>query len=390
MEDQFTPDVVPQQRRRTGRVTAMLRAIVVLAFLGLLGYMLWLGRWFALVAGILLVIFLLDNSVNILFGFYQVEEARRNGLMFWVASIFLGAQGAVLVRPGSEPIPVRPRQPLANIFARLGAPGIIIVENGSAVILERSGRFTRAHGPGIVFTRRFERIARVIDLRPQVRTKRVDNVMTRDGLSFDLDRLDAMFDLAADFDAGQGRYAFSEEALQDLVFRGGLIYYENGQEVEWGTRVLGMVEVFLRDVAASRDLLEIVRSDNISPRERFVREVEDRARPALRQIGIRLSGIDIGHITGPEELSAMLSTILVMPYREQAMRSISEGLRRAIDEVNQAMQRDPSEVRPHLLVNLTEALGHLLEDTLRLTGPKSHPNSRPLLSSGERTKEEEP
>jgi hypothetical protein len=382
MEDQIAPNAGPQPRK-TGKALALVRALLILLFVGLLGYLLWLGRWFALVAAILIFIFLLDNSVNILFGFYQVPESRRYGVLFWIASIFLGAQGALLVRPGKEPLAVRPAQPLASIFARLGAPGVIIIENGCAIVLERSGKFTRSSGPGVVFTQRFERIAKVIDLRRQVRTKRVDKIMTRDGLSFDLDRLDAMFDLAADFDPKAGQYSFSEEALQDLVFRGGIIYYEDGQEVEWGKRVLGMVEVFVRDVAADMDLLEIVKSDDGNPRERFVREVEDRARPALRQIGIRLVGIDIGHITGPEELA----TIMVMPYREQVVFSISQGLRKAIDEVNQAIQRDSSDVRPHLLVNLTESLGHLLEDTLRLSGPQVQPNERALLGGGERTEE---
>jgi regulator of protease activity HflC (stomatin/prohibitin superfamily) len=368
------------QTKKVSQPVALVRMVLIVFVLVLFFYFLWRGGVLALLAWIATVVVLIDTSVNVLFGIYSETGSRPLGFMYWLASVFLGAQGTQVVTREGKLIPFKPAGPLASIFSRMGGPGMLIIENGVAVVLERSGKFTRVHGPGVVWTQRFERVVKTVDLRRQVRTKRVDKIMTRDGLTFDLDRLDVMFDLATDFDPRRGEYAFSEEAMQDLVFRGGLIYREKGEEVEWGGRVLGMIEVFVRNVAANMDLLQIVKSDADNPRERFVREVEDRARPALRQIGIRLVGIDIGHITGPEELR----NILVMPYREQAMLGISQGLRKAIDEVNQAMSRDSGEARPHLLVNLTETLGHLLEETLRLAGPHGQPNGRALLSSGER------
>jgi hypothetical protein len=343
-------------------------------------FFLWRGGILALLAWLATVMVLVDTSVNVLFSLYSEPASRWLGFMYWFASIFLGAQGVQVVTRKCEIIPFRPAGPLASLFSRLGGPGMLIIENGVAVVLERSGKFTRAKGSGIAFTQRFERIAQIVDLRRQLRTKRVDKIMTRDGLTFDLDRLDVMFELASDFDPQRGEYAFSEEAMQDLVYRGGLIYREKGQEVEWGGRVLGMVEFHLRDVAAGSALMEIIKDDSANPRERFVHDVEERARPALRQIGIRLVGIDIGHITGPEELR----NILILPYREQAMIGLSQGLRKAIDEVNKAMDRDSGETRPHLLVNLTETLGHLLEETLRLSGPQRLPPGRPQASGGER------
>jgi len=384
MEMEYDIENQAKQGRRGKQPVAMVRMVMILTTVVLFGVLLWQGGILALAAWVITVIVLVDTSVNVLFGLYSETGSRRLGFIYWLASIFMGAQGVQVVTRGGKTIPFKPVGPLASLFARLGGPGILIIENGVAVIMERGGKFTRAVGSGIAFTQRFERIAQVVDLRRQVRTKRVDKIMTRDGLTFDLDRLDAVFDLAADFDPQQGEYSFSEEALQDLVFRGGMLYEAQGQEVEWGIRVLAMVEYYLRNVAANMDLLEIVRSADGNPRERLVRDVEDRARPALRQIGIRLVGIDIGHITGPEELR----NILIMPYREQVMIGISQGLRKAIDEVNRAMKHDPGEVRPHLLVNLTETLGHLLEETLRLT-PTPHQPGRPaMLGSGESTGQE--
>ena len=263
---------------------------------------------------------------------------------------------------------------------------MVVVNGGAAVVFERSGKFTRVRGPGVVWTRRFERIAKVVDLRRQVHTEEggIKNVQTRDGLSFDLNRPEVIFEPAAHFDAQRGEYAFSEEALLDLVFRGGVTYRDHdGKAQEWGDQVFRIVEKHLRDVAASSRLLDLVKSDDagVNPRAQFVQQVEDHARPELQQFGVQLVGIYLREISVPPEMR----DVLVMPLRQEAMLGISEGLQKAIDQINTAMKRDLGEARPHLLVNLTETLGHLLQQTLRLTGTDRQAEGRVLLGSGEQT-----
>jgi regulator of protease activity HflC (stomatin/prohibitin superfamily) len=48
-------------------------------------------------------------------------------------------------------------------------PGVFLVDNASAVVLRTNTAFTRAVGPGVVFTKPGERCAEALDLRPQVR-----------------------------------------------------------------------------------------------------------------------------------------------------------------------------------------------------------------------------
>ena len=48
--------------------------------------------------------------------------------------------------------------------------GMILLDTASAAILHKKGEFTRAVGPGLVFTEKNEKISNIVDLRKQVRT----------------------------------------------------------------------------------------------------------------------------------------------------------------------------------------------------------------------------
>jgi hypothetical protein len=49
-------------------------------------------------------------------------------------------------------------------------PGVIVLDSASAAVLTKKGKFSRAVGPGLVFTKKNEVIADTVDLRTQVRT----------------------------------------------------------------------------------------------------------------------------------------------------------------------------------------------------------------------------
>lgn len=65
----------------------------------------------------------------------------------------------------------------------LKTAGVILVDNVSAIVLRTDTQFTRAEGPGVVFTKPGEYIAETLDLRIQERV--LENVFgfTRDGIS---------------------------------------------------------------------------------------------------------------------------------------------------------------------------------------------------------------
>jgi hypothetical protein len=77
---------------------------------------------------------------------------------------------------------VRDGQVLGNVeeLKRKGE-GVILLDGFSAVLLERGGRYARAAGPGIVYTKKGETVAATFDLRKQSRSQQTQ-VLTKDGI----------------------------------------------------------------------------------------------------------------------------------------------------------------------------------------------------------------
>ncbi len=379
MEDLEIPE---EEKARKPRGRRGIRALLRLGFIGVLlvggGYLVWQGGWMAFLVWLLMIIFLIEHSVGILFALYDEPSSRWYGFLFWVSSVFLGSLAIQIVRQKDLQVKtVRPAGPLAFLFARLGAPAIVVIENGLAAVFERSGKFSRVHGPGIVYTRRFERVVHVIDLRPQLRQAEIRDIQTRDGLKFHIKPLWVLFQVATEYPQ-RADYGYSEQAVLDLVYRGGLLYNEKGEPVEWGRRVLGMVEYHLRQVAAQYDLLDLVQGDRErNARQSFLQEVTVAARSELQRRGVYLVGIDVGDVEVPGEIR----TLLALPIRQKvelgwaqtqrdAVMGISEGLRKAMTQIKQSIPRDTGQgQRSYLLLNLVAILGTVLEKFLQLARP---------------------
>ncbi len=373
-------EVPEEEKVRVPRGRRGFQLLLRLGWIGLLlgvgGYLVWRGGWLGVLFWLLMIIFLIEHSVGILFALYDEPGSRWYGFRFWISSVFLGSLAIQMVRQKDLQVKtVRPAGPLASLFARLGAPAIVVIENGLAAVFERSGKFTRVHGPGIVFTRRFERVAHVIDLRPQLRQAEIKDIQTRDGLKFDIKPLWVLFRVATEYPQ-RADYGYSELAVLDLVYRGGILYNEKGEPVEWGRRVLGMVEYHLRQVAAQYELLDLVRGDkDRNARQSFLQEMTERARSDLQQRGVYLIGIDMGDVEVPGEIRALLA----LPIRQkvdlgwartqrEAVIGISEGLRKAMAQIGKAIPEDTGQ-KSYLLLNLMATLGSVLEKFLQLARP---------------------
>lgn len=372
---------IPEEERGRGPrgrrgSQSLLRLGLIALVLGLGGYLVWRGGWLGVLFWLLMIIFLVEHSVGILFALYDEPRSRWYGFLFWVSSAFLGSLAVQMVRQKDLQVKtVQPAGPLASLFARLGAPAIVVIENGLAAVFERGGKFTRVHGPGLVYTRQFEHVAHVIDLRPQLRQAEIRDIQTRDGLKFDIKPLWVLFQVATEYPQ-QADYGYSEQAVLDLVYRGGLLYNEKREPIEWGRRMLGMIEYHLRQVASRYDLLDLVRGDgDRNARQSFLQEVTEAARSDLRGRGVHLVGIDIGDVEVPGEIRALLA----LPIRQkvdlgwartqrEAVIGISTGLRKAMAQVEGAIPQEAGQ-RSYLLLNLIATLGSVLEKFLQLARP---------------------
>ncbi len=62
----------------------------------------------------------------------------------------------------------------------VGGPGVAVIRPENAAIFEWGGEVTKIKRAGIVRTKRFEKVAKVLDLRPRWDSQQLENVLTRD------------------------------------------------------------------------------------------------------------------------------------------------------------------------------------------------------------------
>ncbi len=89
-------------------------------------------------------------------------------------------RGAQVIRDGKVIYP--PDAP-----PRALGPGYVVVDTGSAAVLERAGRITRIVGPSTVTTEPYEYMRGAVDLRLKNRTIKLENVLTKDSIPLEME-----------------------------------------------------------------------------------------------------------------------------------------------------------------------------------------------------------
>ena len=181
-------------------------------------------------------------------------------------------------------------------LARFGGPGVLIVQEGHAVILERSGRLSRVIGRGITWLEPFERISMIVPLYARAEKITVEQVATKDRIL--LDEFEALvfhkIDPGPEDDRIQdGIFAYNEEKLKREVWSpsGG----------DWRNGVKSVADSAIRDVVGRYDLEEIVPlSDRF--RTQFKETLKETMnRITQRAMGVEVIAVDINRVNVPEE-----------------------------------------------------------------------------------------
>ena len=111
-------------------------------------------------------------------------------------------------------------KPLIRSRPILG-PGIIVVESGNALLLEKNGKFTRIVGPGVIVTAPYEAISSLVDLRLQITQFASQmQVLTKDGIPLELS-CTVQYRIHGDEQVliDEARYKLDETAIRRAVLR---------------------------------------------------------------------------------------------------------------------------------------------------------------------------
>lgn len=188
--------------------------------------------------------------------------------------------------------------------------GVILVDGSSAVVLERGRSYSRAHGPGIVFTDFSERLAATFDLRKQSRSQET-SALTKDGIelranvsvTFALDPGDLVTPRETPEERDILRQAritpafpFNPESAFKAYY--GFAVNERQELVKWLDQPIIVAAEFFRDQISKNNLDDLFKPQDLqaSPLSALQTRLTDLVQkaPLLRERGIKVYSVSIG------------------------------------------------------------------------------------------------
>lgn len=268
---------------------------------------------------------------------------------------------------------------------RRSGPGVFLIDHASAIVLRTETVFTRAAGPGIVFSRSNERLAEAVDLRPQRRVLRgaqpqLGDALTEDALStmgITLDGIPVSVDLQVDFiiDPGHmnpprlGRdpdlppYEFEPASVEKAVFAHA---FGEKRDVPWSELPLRLVVDGWREEIKSWPLKQLLdRGAEGNPLERIRGAIEERLIPSpdseaepsreetiLSSRGVRILSVNLADLRLPPEIEAERR----LQWREAWSGEVEAALEGALNQVREQNRAGETAADALLCDDLTRTL----------------------------------
>jgi regulator of protease activity HflC (stomatin/prohibitin superfamily) len=233
-----------------------------------------LGRWIGIIffsAPLLLVYYLMlyqfavviipaNNPESQLILFDKNNEKWQRFLAFiWYTWGIQHPMNVVVDEAGRE-ISMRIK---GNPFRQYGIPGILLTHTHQVAGITAGTEFSRVEGPGLIFTKRFERPLEIVDLRRQVRTSWIDAV-TKDGIPFKA-KLFMVFQVNnSSPDHTEGSFPYSTKWVRRLLKLLGVMQTQpnNKTNIRWDERVVKQIEQAAQQTLSQRTVNELWQPQN--------------------------------------------------------------------------------------------------------------------------------
>jgi regulator of protease activity HflC (stomatin/prohibitin superfamily) len=275
-------------------------------------------------------------------------ERKRALRLLW--SVIMNIQYPWLIVEEGKEKETKPK----GILPMLGGPGNVVIRPGNVVVFERRGEITRVVGPGVVQTKRFEQIRKILELKPMWQPMMAENVLTRDriplrvvfGVGYQLEPK-SVVDARPEADTppdgvaltpllSDGVYQVYEGSVRKAVFQ---------TAGDWQLTSNAVGENLLRDVMATYAFDQIFRRrdqvlDTKSPEpfaadQRTIREIEERVLEEHGKLamawGVHIRGFDIKAVELPEETQEQMIAWWRAGWRRRVALEEAEAIRAHIE-----------------------------------------------------------
>jgi regulator of protease activity HflC (stomatin/prohibitin superfamily) len=219
--------------------------------------------------------------------------------------------------------------------------GVVLVDGFSAVVLEKKGKFSRAVGPGIVYTTDKEKITAAFDLRKQSRSQETA-ALTKDGIEIKAN-IGVTFSLEGSGDIKPTPIADDDDMLgnakiapmtgfnPDSAFKAvyGFVMDKDNKAVSWIDLPVVVATEFFRDQVSRYTLDEIFKSREAEPallgliQTRATSEVQNAV--LLKDRGTKIWNVTVGMQDPPEEITNQRVRTWSARWRAEAVSEKGKG-----------------------------------------------------------------
>jgi hypothetical protein len=312
---------------------------LVILIIGLFGWQFekWIGIALVSVPIYGILLYLLYHLSQVILPSADPDDKKEQNLKFRALLTYLiGAQFPVWIAKESAGREFETRIK-GNNFSGGIEPGIVWTHSHQVAGISAGIEFAQVEGPGIIFTKIYDRPVALVDLRTQIRTVEFDAI-TKDGIAFrafmftafvidfedwpkknwrqaDLEQMandirqNPYLEKGIKIDQKIGSYHYSTARVKSVLSTAGINTNpkdgEAGPIVNWDDWILKQVENAARQVLSQRALNELWRPvdnkagagalDEISVQIRKIVE------PKLRRAGINLFGCRVVNFNLPED-----------------------------------------------------------------------------------------
>lgn len=279
---------------------------------------------------------ILVGSIN---EYNKLSEEEKNKLKRHIADVQVGINKGSWVVSGGK---AKCINPAAGILARFGGQGVLVVQEGHAVVLERSGRISRTVGYGTTYLEAFEAISQVVYLGTQRGVFEFEQLVTKDRVVIDTMQVSVFFkvDPGRKTDAS-GINAFDQKVIIGKIWSPKSAEREDkGVDLEGGVR--SVTNTVLRDTVAQYNLGDLITATG-TVRVELRTKLRDAIYSVTKDVmGILVSIVDIGKIAFPESAREKLLERWQVDWQAEIDKIRAESLK--VTTLIDAQARQEAEV----------------------------------------------
>ncbi len=236
----------------------------------------------------------------------------------------------------------------------LAGPGIVLSDADHAVVIHSGGRFNRVAPPGVSFTRAFETVKEIVDLRPQLRSMPPVVAKTRDGIEVTVVAF-TPFRIATngrELHLG-GSFPYDPEGVRRAV-NAQRIAQETDKKRNWDELIREAREQVMRDIIAKKMLDELC---GYYPRVEVASEMRIGIRTRIQRMdcGLELIGGSVGNFRPPDEVIQQR----IEHWKAHWENAITYYEAKAEAEERKMVENARAEAQRSLFLNVTDGLDPL-------------------------------